>query len=189
MKTKLLSGSLFILVVTVLSLVSCSESDDKCAKTGKVIGYDYTLCACCGGWLVEYADTLFRFYTVPEEDELQDWINKYSFPITIRFDDENLMSPCSDYKAKTMTCIELIGHNECSREGQIIDYRSEECLCCPGWIIATETDTIRVKQLPNDYYVRTLFDGSPISIQFDFEDTQGPCEQSYKEVTCIEIIN
>jgi hypothetical protein len=169
------------------SIISCSDGEQKCPKTGKVVGYDYTMCACCGGWLVSFEGETFRFYSVPDEEGLVDWINSYGFPITIRFDYQDLVGPCSDYKVKTMTCFELLDHEKCTLEGWIIEHHLEECLCCPGWVIATNSDTIKVATLPNEAYVSQLFEGSPIPIKFDYKKTEGPCGQYYKEITCIEL--
>ena len=80
-------------------------------------------------------------------------------------------------------------HNDCTLEGRITGYRSEECLCCPGWIIVTGTDTIKAEVLPNDLYVHEIFNGSPITIRFDYENTEGSCDAFYKKITCIEIID
>ncbi len=77
----------------------------------------------------------------------------------------------------------------CSRTGQIIDYNSTECLCCPGWIIITGQDTIKVSNLPIESQIWDIIktSGFPIPVKLDYENSSGICADFYKKVTCIEI--
>ncbi len=180
--TILLSG------IALLFYTSCSKQEAHCPKTGTVIGQDYSLCLCCGGWFVDYGGETLRFYSIPDENTLLEWADKYGYPVHIEFDFIDSEGACSNFH-KTMTCMKIRKHNDCTLSGHIIDYRSEECLCCPGWIIVTGTDTIKAEVLPNDPYVHEIFNGLPITIRFDYENTEGTCEAVYKKITCIEIID
>jgi hypothetical protein len=82
-------------------------------------------------------------------------------------------------------------NSNCSKTGEIIGYNSTECLCCPGWIIKTGQDTIKVFNLPIESQVRNIVEGSgfPISVKLDYENISGTCEDFYKKITCIIIDN
>ncbi len=79
----------------------------------------------------------------------------------------------------------------CSKEGEIIDYNGNECMCCPGWTIKAGQDTIKVLNLPEENQVRDIMEakGFPIPVKLDYENTTGSCEDIYKRVTCLTIKN
>ena len=180
---------LLLSIIITCFFFSCSKDpDSKCAKTGTIIGYDMAMCVCCGGILVDHEGETLRFYSVPNENEFSDWAAMYGFPITIAFDYKDTIDACADYH-KIMTCMELLEHNECTEEGLIINYRSQKCLCCPGWVIVTGIDTIKVETLPNEGYFRDIIEsnGFPVAIKFNYEETHGTCSEFYERITCIEI--
>ena len=82
-------------------------------------------------------------------------------------------------------------NEECSITGQIVDYDGTECLCCPGWIIKTGNDTIKVLNLPIETQIRNIVEtsGFPVAVKLDYKNSTGTCAEYYKEVTCIAIID
>lgn len=183
--------NLNLIILWSAILTGCiSEIDHKCPKIGMITGTDMALCVCCGGYLVDYNDTLLRFYSTPDDEQLEKWIKNYGYPIKIAFDFTEAAGGCAEYHSE-MICMELLEHNECSKIGQIINYNSTKCYCCPGWIIAAENDTIKILNLPIESEVWSIVNTVefPISIKFDYVDFNDYCENIYKKVTCIEIID
>jgi hypothetical protein len=92
--------SLFLATV----LISCNKSN--CQFEGTVIGADYRMCACCGGWFIvdEKGDTSLFQYNGNKTD-LGDNIN--NIPYNIRFSYKTIEGACGDW-AKEMTCYEIL---------------------------------------------------------------------------------
>jgi hypothetical protein len=87
--------------------VSCNRKN--CDFEGKLIGADYSLCACCGGWFIQKGegDTLRYFYN-GDNSELNERIkDTLNYPINIRFSCKEVEGACSDW-AKEMTCYEIL---------------------------------------------------------------------------------
>jgi hypothetical protein len=180
-----------ILLISVFLISSCSKTKDdyNCRISGNVIGYNPDKCGCCPGWLITNDSDTLKFLTVPENEQLWDLVNFYGFPIPISYDYKNDIGSCADHY-KIMTCIDLKMELNCSKTGEIIDYNGTECGCCPGWIIKIGNDTIKVLNLPIESQIREIFEdsGFPISIKLDYENITGSCEEFYKKVTCIQVI-
>jgi hypothetical protein len=175
-------------MLCLICMYSCSSDyENNCPKEGKVIGYDMRDCMCCGGWFVEYNNDTLLFDTVPGNAKLGEWVESYGFPIKIDFDYSDSVR-CN--QIHTMTCIELKEHKQCEMQGEIINYNSTECACCPGWVIKTITDTIKVLSIPLETKVKEIVgsSGYPVKIKFTYEDVIGFCESSYKQITCMEIM-
>ena len=190
MKTDII---IYILLAFLLIIQSCSDHHDEtpsCTISGSVIGDDSRRCGCCPGWLVKNGLDTFKFETVPDNLNMWDLVNFYGYPIPIKFNYVNDTGYCSD-SYKLMTCIKLDIDMNCTKSGEIINYNSTECSCCPGWIIKTGIDTIKILKLPIESQVWDLVEesGFPISIKLDYEDNPGFCEDSYKKLTCIELSN
>lgn len=182
----------YTLLISILLISSCSKKDEDkgCLISGNVIGYNPDKCGCCSGWLITNDTDTLKFLTVPENEELWDLVNFYGFPIPINYNYKNDDGACTDHY-KIMTCIDVKMNLNCSKSGEIIDYNGTECGCCPGWIIKTGNDTIKVLNLPIESQVRERFEnhGFPINIKLDYDDISGSCEKFYKKVTCIQIID
>ncbi|NLN94873.1 MAG: hypothetical protein GX128_01710 [Bacteroidales bacterium] len=181
------------MIIGILIIHSCAKDNDdkmKCSISGSVIGYNPDKCGCCPGWLITNGDDTLKFLTVPDNELLWDLVNFYGYPIAIQFNYKDDNSSCADYY-KTMTCVEFDLDLNCSKTGEIIDYNGTECMCCPGWIIKTGKDTIKVLNLPIKSQVRNIVEtsGFPIPVKLDYENISGTCKDFYKKVTCIKINN
>lgn len=189
-QAKLLVAAIILLMLGGLVFKSCSKSEDeaKCNLSGKVISYVYDKCGCCPGWVVVTGSDTLKFETVPNNGHLWDLVYAYDFPIEIDFSYKSSSGSCADFY-KEMTCIEMKQEISCTKAGTIIGYDYTECLCCPGWLIETDNDTIKVASLSNEAYLWDWVEsvGYPIDIMFDYEDTQGACVDFYKNVTCITL--
>ena len=104
MKEKTLSGISIIVLLTGLFAMSCNDKDSK-YKTGTAIGYDYSMCACCGGLIVEYQSETLLFAEIPED--IIEWETMYGFPLEISFEYEDIQGACFLYQKK-MTYLELL---------------------------------------------------------------------------------
>ena len=106
MKTKILSRFVAIVFLTGLFGMSCNDADPK-YKTGTAIGYDISMCACCGGLFVEYLNDTLLFPDTPQD--IIDWETMYGFPLVISFNYEDIQGACFPYQ-KRMTYVELLAH-------------------------------------------------------------------------------
>lgn len=191
MKEKL--PGLLIATIVLLGMINTSCSKDivdknPCSLNGNVIGYEANKCGCCPGWIVTLGADTLKFETVPDNDFLRDMANFYGYPLPINFNYRDDTGNCSA-AYKIMTCIEISMDTDCSKSGEIIDYNWTECLCCPGWLIRTGEDTIKVFSLPIESKVKEMAEtsGFPIAIDLDYEEVEGFCEEVYKKITCIAL--
>lgn len=184
-----------ILIVTIVLIgiidTSCTKDTvdkNNCALSGNVIGYEANKCGCCPGWLVALGNDTLKFEIVPDNNALWDMVNFFGYPVPIKFNYTDDTGACSDVY-KIMTCIDISMDTDCSKSGEIIEYDWTECLCCPGWIIKTGEDTIKVLKLPNESQVRAIAEtsGFPIAIDLDYFNDTGYCADSYKKITCIRL--
>jgi len=182
-----------ILIFTsgIIFLNSCTDDSGdkfKCSFSGNVIGEIHERCGCCPGWLVQTGSDTLKFLTVPEDDLLRDLVNFYGFPLPVRFSYTDDTTSCSDHY-KIMACIDFELDQTCPKTGEIIGYDYTECLCCPGWIIKVGDDTIKVPLLPVESQVRSVVENSgfPVSVQLDYVDETGFCNDFYKRITCFKL--
>lgn len=75
---------LFVLIAALL-LFSCmpKKQEQYYQAAGTITGYDLTMCACCGGYLVkmEGNDSVYRFYHFPGGTD----IDSTHFPTKVKF--------------------------------------------------------------------------------------------------------
>ncbi|MDO5980299.1 hypothetical protein [Flavivirga spongiicola] len=78
-----------VLLVTLCSLfLACKNDDDsaeiKYESTAVIKGQDLTLCACCGGWIIEIDNmtTDYRFEILPENANID--LQKVTFPLNVK---------------------------------------------------------------------------------------------------------
>lgn len=78
---------------------------------------------------------------------------------------------------------------KCKFQGQIVGYDGTECMCCPGWIIKANEDSIKILSLPNETELWEIArsKGYPIDIEIEYQSYQGDCDHSYKELLCFEL--
>lgn len=95
-----------VLLFVLIILASCSNDDKvKTYKSeGKITGYDYTLCACCGGYFVEIENKIYRF---PDEFPNKENLDLENLPIDIKLDWELKKDACIE-DVITISAIEQI---------------------------------------------------------------------------------
>ena len=83
---------LLALSITLLTFSACNK-DDAYQNTGIITGPDYSMCMCCGGWLIEIDNTTYRFYELPEGSDFN--LEKPTYPIMVKL----------NWKMKDPTCM------------------------------------------------------------------------------------
>ncbi len=74
---KIILTSLLLLIV----FTSCTTEVDDFMDEGTIKGYDNRECICCGGYFIDISNTTYRFYTIPENSNLD--LTNPSFPISV----------------------------------------------------------------------------------------------------------
>src|SRR3970282_2155655 len=71
-------------------IISCSTEVEEYMDEGTITGYDTRECSCCGGFFIDIGTLTYRFYTVPDNSNLN--LENPDFPIYVKLDwkkDEN----------------------------------------------------------------------------------------------------
>lgn len=87
-----MNGALPFLIIFTLLLSSCKH--DICcdtppyASTGKILGYDMALCACCGDYKIDiggdaYDEHHYRFVSLPANSGID--LQNATYPIYVQF--------------------------------------------------------------------------------------------------------
>jgi len=94
-------------------LTSCSNDDDNSEiefeSTAEIKGLDLTLCACCGGWIIEIDGdgTDRRFEELPDDSDIDlDSIENDGLPISVKLNWSESDEYCGN--GITIESIELI---------------------------------------------------------------------------------
>lgn len=88
-------ASAVIICSFLIAFSGCKKDDDnKDYQThGEIVGVDYSLCSCCGGWLVEYVaedddgveiTRTTNFYKLPNGSNID--LENATFPVPVKFD-------------------------------------------------------------------------------------------------------
>lgn len=70
--------------ITLLGLLfffSCNKEEIEFQSTGVITGPDLAYCACCGGYLIEIADSSYHFDALPGSATIN--IQNETFPIAV----------------------------------------------------------------------------------------------------------
>lgn len=70
--------------VLLLTFFSCSMQEDEYRSNGVITGIDTSECPCCGGYFIEINKTTYRFFTVPQNSELD--LTNREFPVYVKLD-------------------------------------------------------------------------------------------------------
>ncbi len=69
-----------VISIICLILTSCLKDNDF-GQRGTITGPDYSLCYCCGGYLININDSTYRFFQLPEQNNIN--LENASFPIGV----------------------------------------------------------------------------------------------------------
>ena len=97
---------ILLLIFAGITLIACHIDTTANLNEGQIIGQDFRKCACCGGWLLQTADTTFMFVTLPEGAGID--LQNTTFPIPVKFDYMPDTSYCNGFLNRiTLTHIEV----------------------------------------------------------------------------------
>lgn len=105
MKIKILT-LLFILGFIILSCDNDDDSQMQFESTAIISGLDMTLCACCGGWIINIngEDSGKRFSELPQNSSIN--LQNSTFPITVQLNWTESEEYCGN--GITIESIELV---------------------------------------------------------------------------------
>lgn len=86
---------LAFLVILFFYMNSCENSSDNneyYRYNGIITGYDLMECACCGGWFIKISDSTYRFFDLPEGNNID--FEKDTLPLKVKLDWKKSSSPC-----------------------------------------------------------------------------------------------
>lgn len=74
------------LAIVFISVIfySCRDDENPLQSTGLITGPDYAYCACCGGYFIEIADSIYRFDNLPSSSDID--LPNTTFPILVNLD-------------------------------------------------------------------------------------------------------
>jgi hypothetical protein len=172
-----------------LASISCTKEVYKCDFEGNIIDYDAEKCKCCPGFLLTHGTDTLKSHNLTEHPDVWSTVRSLGFPVPVRFSYEDSQGDCPNYI--TLTCLFFDYKQDCGQDGEIIDYFSAECVCCPGWLIRVDNDTIKIETLPEESKIRNIANnnGYPIKIKLDYEDLDDYCYGLYKKLNCFKLID
>ena len=71
---------IFTTIIICFVLASCMKDNDF-GQRGTITGPDYSRCYCCGGYLININDSIYRFRTLPKRNNIN--LENESFPIKV----------------------------------------------------------------------------------------------------------
>lgn len=72
-------------IFIILGIISCHKDNDGDYKShGKILGPDYRMCACCGGFYIQIDSLTYEFDSIPANSNIN--LQKDTFPISVKLD-------------------------------------------------------------------------------------------------------
>jgi hypothetical protein len=81
------------IILLVFILMACSKENDNYRSNGVIIGYDITMCACCGGLIIIIDEVRYLIDSLPANSEI-DKVETY--PISVKLDWQLIKQGCPD---------------------------------------------------------------------------------------------
>lgn len=60
----------FVIIASFLFVFALGCTKDDPVYYGQITGVDYSLCVCCGGWFIDIENETYRFYHLPENNNI-----------------------------------------------------------------------------------------------------------------------
>ena len=76
-------------------MLACTKESNEYMSTGTIIGYDGTMCGCCGGWGIIIDDIGYRIDSMPENSGLN--LTNEILPVAVKLDWQLVSNGCSAY--------------------------------------------------------------------------------------------
>ena len=80
-----------IFCLFLLALMACKK-EKHFMNEGKITGYDYRKCSCCGGYYIDINSNTYRFYVLPENSNFD--LTNATFPINVELDWKKVEPGC-----------------------------------------------------------------------------------------------
>lgn len=77
------------------------------------------------------------------------------------------------------------GDGFCGKKGVVIGIDFRKCVCCGGYFIEVEGDTLRSWNLPQPFMDEIAGEDFPISVYLEWQPAATPCLGDEIEVSCI----
>ena len=94
---------LAIVFISVISF-SCRDDEYSFQSTGLILGPDFGFCACCGGYIIEITDSIYRFDNLPGSSGID--LSNTAFPISVNIDWKNERN-CGGFQYVEIARIEI----------------------------------------------------------------------------------
>ena len=69
------------LTITLLTFSGCKR-EVEFNSVGIITGPDNRMCPCCGGWFIEIEENTYRFYDIPDVNDID--LANATFPISVK---------------------------------------------------------------------------------------------------------
>jgi hypothetical protein len=74
-----------LILGVVLSMICCEKvNNNDYESTGKILGPDYRMCICCGGWQILIDSVTYNFDSIPVNSNIN--LEKETFPLLVKLD-------------------------------------------------------------------------------------------------------
>ncbi|OQX80883.1 MAG: hypothetical protein B6D64_02640 [Bacteroidetes bacterium 4484_276] len=79
-----------ILLGLFVLLIGCQKDKiddnprDDYMSFGAITGYDWRKCMCCGGWIIEIDNSIYRFFELPDNCIIN--LENETFPLNVKLD-------------------------------------------------------------------------------------------------------
>ena len=90
----------------VFTMMACTKENDQYKSVGIITGMDGTMCACCGGWIINIEDVRYLIDSMPDDSNLN--LAKETFPVTVKLDWLLVSNGCSAFNRITVQRIKKI---------------------------------------------------------------------------------
>jgi hypothetical protein len=80
----------------IVGLAYCKKDNSINYKsTGKILGPDYRMCICCGGYTIAIDSLFYNFESLPSNSNIN--LQKEAFPINVKIDWQVIASGCPNW--------------------------------------------------------------------------------------------
>ncbi|MEO0898837.1 MAG: hypothetical protein AAFY71_20660 [Bacteroidota bacterium] len=94
--------------MALVSLSCRQEQVNRCVHEGEITGYDYSRCMCCGGYLLDIPQGVFRLDGAPEAFMAElDQLEERDFPVAVRVNFDSTAISCIDMRID-LVCADFI---------------------------------------------------------------------------------
>jgi hypothetical protein len=94
------------IISLIFIMMACNKENDDYKSVGTVTGFDGTMCACCGGWIINIESARYLIDSMPKDSGLD--LSTETFPVTVKLDWQLVNNGCSFFGRITVQRIKKI---------------------------------------------------------------------------------